>query len=244
MLAILEAALVVIALLAIGMASLFSIHLRSAARTAAVELNRAKDIVQEITVAFSSRVRNIVGTTELIRTDVLRLQEKLERLDRVTAREDSGYQDFKTLAETTLKSQTVSIQKLNQFGVRVQGLTKDINQLKTQMATFERRDESTPLRSESLTLLPGSSQVVLSRLTETELGILTLLTNEGPKPAPELKALIGKSREHTARLMNTLFKEGYVERDTSTLPYRYKVREELKNALQERRSSSSQFLER
>ncbi|MBO0888521.1 hypothetical protein J2P12_05410, partial [Candidatus Bathyarchaeota archaeon] len=37
--------------------------------------------------------------------------------------------------------------------------------------------------------------------TPTELQVLTLLASEGPKSAPEIGRVVGRSREHTARLM-------------------------------------------
>src|SRR6266550_3242525 len=36
--------------------------------------------------------------------------------------------------------------------------------------------------------------------TPTELQVLTMLANEGPKSAPEIGRVVGRSREHTARL--------------------------------------------
>src|SRR2546426_5109486 len=43
--------------------------------------------------------------------------------------------------------------------------------------------------------------------TPTELQVLTLLANEGPKSAPEIGQVVGRSREHTARLMKKLYEE-------------------------------------
>ncbi len=39
----------------------------------------------------------------------------------------------------------------------------------------------------------------------------------------ELQNSLGKTREHTARLLKKLFDEGYIERDESTKPYSYKL---------------------
>lgn len=67
--------------------------------------------------------------------------------------------------------------------------------------------------------------------TPTELQVLTLLASEGPKSAPEIGRFVGRSREHTARLMKKLFDEGYVRRDQSRIPFRYSTVERVRQSL-------------
>ncbi|HYY91665.1 MAG TPA: MarR family transcriptional regulator [Candidatus Dormibacteraeota bacterium] len=67
--------------------------------------------------------------------------------------------------------------------------------------------------------------------TPTELQVLTLLASEGPKSAPEIGILVGRSREHTARLMKKLYDEGYVRRDQTRIPFRYSVVDKLKQTV-------------
>ena len=64
-------------------------------------------------------------------------------------------------------------------------------------------------------------------MTETELKVLEILATEGGKTSPEIKDLIKLAREHTARLMKKLYEEGYIERDTQKLPYKYRVKDEM-----------------
>jgi len=66
--------------------------------------------------------------------------------------------------------------------------------------------------------------------TPTELHVLTMLANEGPKSAPEIGRIVGRSREHTARLMKRLFEEGYIRRDQTRIPFRYSLVERLKQS--------------
>src|SRR5207245_11170922 len=54
--------------------------------------------------------------------------------------------------------------------------------------------------------------------TPTELQVLTILANEGPKSAHEIGRVVGGTREHTARLMKKLYEEGYIRRDQTTIP--------------------------
>lgn len=67
--------------------------------------------------------------------------------------------------------------------------------------------------------------------TPTELQVLTLLAGEGPKSAPEIGRAVGRSREHTARLMRKLYEEGYVHRDQTRVPFRYSVVDRLKQTM-------------
>jgi DNA-binding MarR family transcriptional regulator len=67
--------------------------------------------------------------------------------------------------------------------------------------------------------------------TPTELQVLTLLAEQGPKSAPEIGRVVGRSREHTARLMKKLYEEGYIRRDQSRIPFRYAVVDRLKQTV-------------
>ena len=83
------------------------------------------------------------------------------------------------------------------------------------------------LRTDPLVVQPGSLNSVT---TPTELQVLTFLADEGAKSAPEIGRLIGRSREHTARLMKKLFDEGYVRRDQTRIPFRYSPVERVKQS--------------
>jgi CRP-like cAMP-binding protein len=86
---------------------------------------------------------------------------------------------------------------------------------------------SSQLRHDPSVVQPGSLNSIT---TPTELQVLTLLTNEGPKSAPEIGRFVGRSREHTARLMKKLFDEGYVRRDQARIPFRYSTVERVKSS--------------
>ena len=66
--------------------------------------------------------------------------------------------------------------------------------------------------------------------TPTELQVLTLLANEGPKSAPEIGRAVARSREHTARLMKKLYEEGYIRRDQTRIPFRYSLVDKVKGS--------------
>ncbi|MEM2517400.1 MAG: MarR family transcriptional regulator [Candidatus Bathyarchaeia archaeon] len=80
-------------------------------------------------------------------------------------------------------------------------------------------------------VIPIKREKALAKLTETELAVLEMLASEGPKTAPEIKERIGLSREHTARLMKKLYEEGYLERDSNKIPFKYSVKKEMEKIL-------------
>lgn|SRR5574337_484121 len=54
--------------------------------------------------------------------------------------------------------------------------------------------------------------------------VLRLIT-EKPMASRDIQVTIGRTREHTSRMMKKLFEEGLVERDMQTKPFTYKITE-------------------
>jgi DNA-binding Lrp family transcriptional regulator len=80
-------------------------------------------------------------------------------------------------------------------------------------------------------VIPIRRDKALAPLTPTEMLVLELLMNEGSQTSNQVKQRIKLSREHTARLMKKLFEEGYLERDTVGLPFRYHLKKEMEELL-------------
>jgi len=80
-------------------------------------------------------------------------------------------------------------------------------------------------------VIPIRRDKALAALTETEIAVLEMLTAEGAKTAPEIKERVQLSREHTARLMKKLYEEGYLERETGKIPFKYNVKKEMETLL-------------
>jgi DNA-binding transcriptional ArsR family regulator len=66
---------------------------------------------------------------------------------------------------------------------------------------------------------------------ETSTYILRLL-RETPRSAREIQYNVGKTREHTSRLMKKLHDEGLVDRNMSTKPFIYKITDEGRKLLE------------
>ncbi len=65
---------------------------------------------------------------------------------------------------------------------------------------------------------------------------------ERPRTSREVQQAIGRSREHTARLMKKLAASGLVDRDSSTKPFRYAVTDSGRERLKEKVASEMRSL--
>jgi DNA-binding MarR family transcriptional regulator len=99
-------------------------------------------------------------------------------------------------------------------------------ELESQVAPQPRVISSVPMQN---FVMPGGESGSLSSITTpTEFQVLALLAEQGAKSAPEIGRVIGRSREHSARLMKKLFQEGYVRRDQARIPFRYSLVERVR----------------
>ncbi|HSB56681.1 MAG TPA: winged helix DNA-binding protein [Nitrosopumilaceae archaeon] len=60
--------------------------------------------------------------------------------------------------------------------------------------------------------------------------VLKLIT-EKPMTSRDIQITIGRTREHTSRMMKKLFEEGYVERNMKTKPFTYYITDKGKSKL-------------
>jgi CRP-like cAMP-binding protein len=171
--------------------------------------------------SFEANVKNLVGEVERLKIsgDQSKLSDLvlLERLQRSEKLLHESLTWIKQVAEAVLREPVVrsSVEepRADKSGSSSPNLEPPIVQ---QL-----------IRSDPSLVQPGT---LTSITTPTELQVLTLLANEGPKSAPEIGTFVGRSREHTARLMKKLFDEGYVRRDQSRIPFRYSTVERVKQS--------------
>jgi predicted transcriptional regulator len=71
---------------------------------------------------------------------------------------------------------------------------------------------------------------IIEGLSPTEISVLKLLVEEAQTPR-QIQHRINKSREHTARLMKSLFELGYVTREERKRPYVYRITEKGKELM-------------
>jgi predicted transcriptional regulator len=95
--------------------------------------------------------------------------------------------------------------------------------------TDRNKNDEHKSNSDMVTVSNGTTLPILNSMKSSKekskndsmtMQILDILA-EGPKTSREIERIIGRSREHTARLMKHLYEQGYVRRDESTRPYVY-----------------------
>ena len=70
------------------------------------------------------------------------------------------------------------------------------------------------------------------KLGVTEIEALRLVfEGRGKISAREIQQRIGRTREHTARMMNSLYHDGLVERDVTARPFSYSITEKGRELL-------------
>ena len=226
------------ALLALTLASAFLYYRRI--REVKEKYLEAKEVVGDIVVSFNRQLSrqaealastNSKAETAYLRSEVLErklgdLEKKIEGLElslEDLKKEVKGFDEkLKAAAEAQkgieeLKNKVKELEELS-YHVTVEG----------EEAEMEERVPAIPI--------PIRKDKVLASLTSTELAVLEILASEGPKTAPQIRDRIKLTREHTARLMKKLYEKGFLERDTSKIPYSYRIKEEMLRLLKKKSS--------
>ena len=190
-----------------------------------------EDVAKLFFDSFSGRVSEVEAGLQSMSSEFESLKVSLER---------SQISDL-VLLERLQKTEALIRQSLYSIRVMLEKATEvkaesgpELEVQAGQLAPTEpgRSDVVSEARIASHILSPtGEFGSLPSITTPTELQVLTLLAREGPKSSPEIGRAVGRSREHTARLMKTLYEEGYVRRDQSRIPFRYSVVDRLKQTV-------------
>jgi len=182
----------------------------------------SKDVVGGIVRVFSGRLQKQDESLDALKETVHRVlktqEEQQARLERMT--------------EHMTQSMDLERRLIGALG----RLAGKVNKLISGSAMKEKAE---PLERLTVEGYLASIEPALSKLTPTELRVLQLLAVEGPLPSPNIGRTVGKSREHTARLMKRLYEQGYVDRETSKIPYRYKLNEKVRGALEKRKEDKA-----
>ena len=131
--------------------------------------------------------------------------------------------------------------KLPGINAKISIIEESNNQLKTQITTLDEQLQKLTVQPEVKIepVMHIRRDKAMAALTDTEVAVLELLSTEGAKTAPEIKEKVQLSREHTARLMKKLYEEGYLERETGKIPFKYTVKKEMEKLLNKPESTQT-----
>ncbi len=202
-------------------------------REAQKKYEKARDAVEDIVLSFNRELKREAERLELVAYKVEgntakadASLKKIESIGKKIAPIENKFNSIKENDETfLLKIEDVN-NKTHSIEVEQQVLKTKIIELETQMHKIT---EGPEIKREPV--MPIRRDKAMSALTDTEVIVLEMLSMEGPKTAPAIKDRIRLSREHTARLMKKLYEKGYLERETGKIPFRYRIKEEMKKFL-------------
>ena len=224
-------------------------------RRAQKEYEKAKDTVEDIVLSFNRELKREADMIQNVsyKTDVntskaeagLKKAETIEK--RVTPLETQINQigtevnTINTTINSISESYSKTIEKLSNIdidgiGTKMHGIESSQEALKSKITGLEEQMQKLAFIPETRTettlpVMPIRRDKAMASLTETEVAVLEFLSSEGPKTAPEIKEKVQLSREHTARLMKKLYEQGYLERETDKLPFKYSVKKEMEKLL-------------
>ena len=198
------------------------------------------DVARLFFDSFSKRVGNVEAGLKTLPDEIAKLKVNtdrgqlsdlvlLERLQKVEALVKESLIWIKQTVEVSRQVQETAVSK-EERPVMADVSSVGRASLDAEEAALSRR-----------VLAPARELGTLPSITTpTELQVLTMLANEGPKSAPEIGRVVGRSREHTARLMKKLFEEGYIRRDDARIPFRYSLVERVKQTFKKQETKDGE----
>jgi hypothetical protein len=184
------------------------------------EYVESRESVRRITFGFTRQVKRMESDLDRIEGEALQA--------RYLANE--ALNSKKVDSEATL----ADLEKVKELSDRVVVIEKSINNMKKELSTLVSQPRVVIPTQNSLDApIPLQEDSVLQELTDTELEVLKMIVDFGEGTVPEIKEHIQKTREHTARLLKKLYDKGFIDRNTSSMPYRYSIRKEIKDLIME-----------
>lgn len=186
------------------------------------EFSRQKDRV----LFFAQKIEDILIDNKKIVEKVEEYEDKLNKIAPMV----TNVPQFEEKFSEQIKEMHNEVVELKEAQERVLKKLVEVEKIK-------KEDHISEVKIEAA--IPIKKEKALEPLTETELLVLETIGREGEKTAPEIRDKIDLTREHTARLMKKLYKDGYLERDTHKMPYVYRLKEEMEKILKKREVSGS-----
>jgi predicted transcriptional regulator len=213
----------------VGAALEYYRHLRRAQK----EYEKARGAMDDVILSFNRQLKREAERVELVAYAVESDSSKVDNATAKIGEVEKQLQALEPKIAATLGDRERLLARIDEVDKKVQEAVASQSALSARVSGVEKQVQQFPASPELNieAVIPIRRERALAQLTETELSALGLLAQEGPKTAPEIKEKIKLSREHTARLMKKLYEEGYLERDTGKIPFKYSVKKEMEKLL-------------
>jgi len=213
------------------------------------EYEKARDFVESIVLSFNRELRKeaeniqivaykLEGTASKVETGVKKgdnMENRIGPLESQISQLSVEIRDMNSRSE----GNNQTLEKLSGVDAKIHNLETSQEAIRSQVSGLEEQmqkrvaapEDKNEMILTAMPVMPIRRDKAISALTDTEVTVLEFLVAEGPKTAPEIREKVQLSREHTARLMKKLYEEGYLERETGKLPFRYSVKKEMEKLL-------------
>jgi hypothetical protein len=202
-------------------------------RKAKKEYEKAKEAVEDIVLSFNRELQREADKIEImayrVESSTSKADAGLKRVESIEKKVAPFESQIKAIAENSADS----LARVTDVDEKMRDVEASHETLKAKIAGLEEQLQKFFLVPEgkSEPVIPIKRDKAMAALTDTEVVVLEMLSMEGAKTAPEIKDKVHLSREHTARLMKKLYEEGYVERETGKIPFKYSIKKEMAKLL-------------
>lgn len=205
------------------------------------EYEKAREVVEDIVLSFNRQLRQEAGKLETVAYKVHSISSKSDSALSKAENVDKQLHVLETKLNGVVEDKDRILARLEEVDKKLRDIAASHETLNAKVSTIEeqaRRITAVP-EAKIEAVIPIKRDKAMAPLTDTEIAVLEMLAMEGAKTAPEIKERVKLSREHTARLMKKLYEEGYLERDTNKIPFRYSVKKEMEKLLKKTESEAT-----
>ncbi len=226
--------LMVIYAILFSVTSIFLLIYFKRLKDSSLEYRRAKSVIDDIILSFNKdlqeqneKIQEISKKYELISTG---RSKRLDDIEAIMNDIKVKIEDLMNYKETLSANYENLRNKIDELTTKYDEILKRLNDLERFNIEKSRPRERIKTSRESSSIIVRRDEALAS-LTETELKVLRILAREGEKTVPEIRSRINLTREHTARLMKSLYMRGYVDRKDDRIPYIYRLNKEMEEIL-------------
>lgn len=191
-----------------------------------------KRMLEDVIFSFNKDLQKIEGRFQELsrKVDVEKLREEVSVLLNDFRGKIDDLIKFKDKVSVEIEKLKEEVERLSAKYDEIRAKSESLNVVKDERKLGFYEDKSVK------SLLPKivEKNKAPIPLTATELKVLEILAEEGEKTVPEIKDRIGLTREHTARLMKSLYERGYVERISNKVPYVYRLAKEMEEIIKKK----------
>lgn len=196
---------------------------------------KAKNMLEDVIYSFSRDLKEQEEKLKKLMDDYIESSKKINEVNVIISTTRDIVENLLTWKEKFIERYMVLEGKVNELSSNYDKFLNKVNEINQKISLYEdeksEEDKKDEIKHSPHNISAAEEKDFVGSLNETELKILEILATEGEKTVPEIKNRIKLTREHTARLMKSLYARGYVERRTDRVPYVYRLNKNVEELL-------------